>query len=134
MARDEVSRRRRTGRQPYIDIEPPPTGSPVDALVPDPLVARELGISSMTLWRWDHKPEHTPLGWQSLSARAVRAGGLGGAHQGEELGALWAQALDRGGQEAAPSQRVGDRARQQARPHRLGGAGQRTPVRNEQDQ
>ena len=28
-----------------------------DELVPDPTVCRELNISSMTLWRWDHDPE-----------------------------------------------------------------------------
>jgi hypothetical protein len=27
-----------------------------DTLVPDPQVAREFGITSMTLWRWDHDP------------------------------------------------------------------------------
>ena len=28
-----------------------------DELVPDPIVCREFGISSMTLWRWDHDVE-----------------------------------------------------------------------------
>ena len=28
-----------------------------DELVPDPQVGRELGITSMTLWRWDHDPD-----------------------------------------------------------------------------
>ena len=53
------------------------------------------------------------------SRRPVRAGGLGRADQAAELGASWAQALDRGRQEAAAPQRVGDCARQQAGPHRL---------------
>ena len=43
---------------------------------------------------------------------SVRAGGVGRADQAEDLGAPWAQALDRGGQEAAASQRAGDRTRQ----------------------
>ena len=37
----------------------------------------------------------------------------------KSLGAPWAQALDRGGQEAAAPQRAGDCAGQQARPYRL---------------
>jgi transposase len=49
---------------------------------------------------------------QSLSARSVRAGGVGGADQAKILGAQWAKILDRGGQEAPASQRAGDRARQ----------------------
>ena len=46
-----------------------------------------------------------------------------------ELGALRAQVVDRGRQEAPAPQRAGDRARQQARPHRLGGARQGTRLR-----
>jgi len=57
---------------------------------------------------------------QSLPARFVRAGGLDGVDPAAELGTLWAQAVDRRRQEAAAPQRAGDRARQQARPHRLG--------------
>src|SRR5438132_12494314 len=58
-----------------------------------------------------------------LPARSVRAGGMGCAGQDQELGTLRAQILDRSRQEAVAPQRVGDRARQQACPHRLGGAG-----------
>jgi hypothetical protein len=36
-----------------------------DALVPDPQVGREFGISAMTLWRWDHDPVMAELGWPS---------------------------------------------------------------------
>ena len=43
---------------------------------------------------------------------SVRAGGVGRADQADGLGAPRAQALDRGSQEAAASQRAGDRARQ----------------------
>jgi hypothetical protein len=49
---------------------------------------------------------------QSLSARLVRSGGMGRADQAQELGAPWAQALDRGGQEAAAPQRTRHCARQ----------------------
>jgi len=73
--------------------------------------------------RRPHHPRQDIQARQSLPARAVRAGGLGRADQAEELGAPRAQALDRGGQEAAASQRAGNRARQQARPHRLGCSG-----------
>jgi hypothetical protein len=38
--------------QPTETVEPP-TGD----LVPDPQVWRELGITSMTLWRWTHDPK-----------------------------------------------------------------------------
>ena len=41
-------------------------------------------------------------------AGSVRSGGMGRADQAEELGTPWAQALDRGGQEAAAPQRAGD--------------------------
>jgi hypothetical protein len=34
-----------------------------DELVPDPIVCREFNISAMTLWRWDHDPELTALGF-----------------------------------------------------------------------
>ena len=30
---------------------------PKDELVPDPQVCEEFGITSMTLWRWDHDSE-----------------------------------------------------------------------------
>jgi hypothetical protein len=30
---------------------------PKDEFVPDPQVCAEFGITSMTLWRWDHDPE-----------------------------------------------------------------------------
>ncbi len=51
-----------------------------------------------------------------------------------ELGAVRAQVLDRGGQEAPAPQRAGDRARQQAGPHRLGGAGQGPQLRGDEEQ
>jgi hypothetical protein len=36
-----------------------------DELVPDSQVRRELGgKSQMTTWRWDHKPETAPPGWE----------------------------------------------------------------------
>jgi hypothetical protein len=52
-------------------------------------------------------------------------GGLGRVGQGrtKALGALWAQVVDRGGEEATAPQRPCHRARQQARPHCLEGPG-----------
>ena len=41
--------------------------------------------------------------------------------------------LDRGREEAAAPQRSGDRARQQARPHRLGGARQGSRLRSDEE-
>jgi len=35
----------------------------VEYLVPDPTVAQEFGVTLMTLWRWDHDPAKTELGW-----------------------------------------------------------------------
>ncbi len=34
-----------------------------DELVPDPQVCKELGVSAMSLWRWDRDPEMAALGW-----------------------------------------------------------------------
>src|ERR1700756_4058227 len=70
-----------------------------------------------------HDPRQNLQARQSLPARSVRAGGMGCAGQDKELGTLRAQILDRSRQEAVAPQRAGDRARQQACPHRLGGAG-----------
>src|SRR5262249_19976509 len=58
---------------------------------------------------------------QPLSAYPVRPGGLSCVGQGraKALGALWAQVVDRSGEEATASQRSRHRARQQARPHCL---------------
>jgi hypothetical protein len=39
------------------------TSSNNDELVADPTVARELGISLMTIWRYDHDPVMAELGW-----------------------------------------------------------------------
>src|SRR5262245_46312621 len=46
-------------------IEPPGAG-PIDRLVPDAIAADEFGVTGMTLWRWDNKPEGAAmraLGW-----------------------------------------------------------------------
>src|SRR5215471_18519035 len=53
-----------------------------------------------------HDPRQDIKAWQSLSARPVRSGGLGGAGQdrAKALVALWARDLDRGGQQAPASQ------------------------------
>ena len=37
--------------------------SAVDNFVPDPLVAKEFHVTTMTLWRWDHCPAKIKLGW-----------------------------------------------------------------------
>jgi hypothetical protein len=39
-----------------------PTTAP-DQLVPDPAVAREFGVTPMTIYRWDHDPRMAALGW-----------------------------------------------------------------------
>ena len=83
--------------------------------------------------RRPHHPGQDIQARQSLPAGSVRAGGLGRADQAEELGAPRAQALDRGGQEAAASQCAGDCARQQAGPHRLGCSGAWPELRSEDE-
>ena len=83
--------------------------------------------------RGPHDPGQDIQARQSLPARSVRAGGMGRADQAEELGAPRAQALDRGGQEAAAPQRAGDCARQQARPHRLERSGSWPELRGADD-
>jgi hypothetical protein len=37
--------------------------SDIDRLVPDPEVAREFGVTTMTMWRWDHDEAKAALGW-----------------------------------------------------------------------
>jgi hypothetical protein len=37
--------------------------SDIDHLVPDPEVAREFGVTTMTLWRWDHDEAKAAQGW-----------------------------------------------------------------------
>jgi hypothetical protein len=34
-----------------------------DELIPDPEVRRELGVTAMTTWRWDHDAEMAAQGW-----------------------------------------------------------------------
>ena len=34
-----------------------------DELVPDRQVSRELNVTAMTLWRWDHDPAKAAEGW-----------------------------------------------------------------------
>src|SRR5262249_12936195 len=57
-----------------------------------------------------------------VSADAVRAGRTRRAGAAAECGDAGLMALDRAAIEEAPSQHAGDRARQQACPHRLGGS------------
>jgi len=63
---------------------------------------------------------------QSLFAQPVRSGSLGrlGQDRAKALGPVGAQVVDRSRKETPTPQPVGDRARQQARPHRLGGSSQ----------
>jgi len=37
--------------------------SDIEVLIPDPTVAKEFGITLMTVWRWDHDPAKIALGW-----------------------------------------------------------------------
>jgi hypothetical protein len=41
----------------------PPLAEPPDPWVPDPDVQEEFSIGPMGLWRWDHDPKMTALGW-----------------------------------------------------------------------
>src|SRR5260370_41665744 len=82
------------------------------------LVPKQISTGDRTIPRQDIKAR------QSLPARSVRASRVGCAGQGKVLGALWPQILDRSRQETIAPQRAGDCARQQARPHRLGGSQQ----------
>jgi hypothetical protein len=34
-----------------------------DPFVPDPVVCKEFGVTSMTLYRWDHDPAKAAQGW-----------------------------------------------------------------------
>jgi hypothetical protein len=34
-----------------------------DTFIPDPEVAKEFGVTLMSLWRWDHSDEKAALGW-----------------------------------------------------------------------
>jgi transposase len=70
-------------------------------------------------WR-PHNPWQDIQTGQSLSARLVRTGGTSRADEAADVGASRAQVLDRIRAEADAPQRAGDRARQQACPHRLG--------------
>ena len=36
---------------------------PYDEFAPDLKVCEELGVTAMTLWRWDHDPAKAALGW-----------------------------------------------------------------------
>jgi transposase len=59
---------------------------------------------------------------QQISTDTIRAGRTRRAGAAAKCGDAGLMALDRAGVAAAPSQHAGDRARQQARPHRLGGS------------
>jgi transposase len=69
-------------------------------------------------------------------AQSVRSGRLGrvGQDRAKALGPLRAPVVDQGRKEAPTPQRAGDRARQQARPHRLAGSSRGTRLRVRQDQ
>ncbi len=85
--------------------------------------------------RRPHDPRQHIEARQSLSTRPVRSGRLGrlGQARAEAVGALRAQVVDRGSEEAAAPQRAGSCASEQARPHRLGGSPQRARLRVRQD-
>src|SRR5262245_31337302 len=69
-----------------------------------------------------HDPGQDLQARQQVSADTVRAGRTRRAGAAAECGDAQFVALDRAGIEAAPPQHAGDRTRQQARPHRLGGS------------
>jgi len=35
----------------------------IEVLIPDPVVAKEFGISLMSMWRWDRDEAKIALGW-----------------------------------------------------------------------
>jgi transposase len=37
--------------------------SDIEVLIPDPAVAKEFGVTLMTIWRWDNDPKKIALGW-----------------------------------------------------------------------
>ncbi len=80
---------------------------------------RDFPPGAPDLDRGPYHPRQDIKAGQSLPAGSVRAGGMGGADQADGLGAPRAEAVDRGSQETAASQRAGDCAGQQTRPHRL---------------
>jgi hypothetical protein len=43
--------------------DPNMTDNQPDELVPDPQVGKELGVTLMTIWRWDRDPKMVALGW-----------------------------------------------------------------------
>jgi transposase len=92
-----------------------------------------LGLVPKQIDRGPYHPRQDIQARQSLPAGSVRAGSVGRADQANGLGAPRAQALDRGSQEAAPSQRAGDCPRQQTRPHRLECSGSWPGLRSTED-
>jgi hypothetical protein len=50
----------------YDHARPPQTGPPpgeIDFFVPDPIVAKEFGVTLMTIYRWDRDAKLAKLGW-----------------------------------------------------------------------
>ena len=78
--------------------------------------------------RGSHDPGQDLQTRQQVSANAVRAGCPRHPGATAERGDARSMALDRAGIEAATPQHAGDRARQQACPHRLGGARARSRI------
>ena len=54
-----------------VDL-PDPLPESVDTLVPDPIVAKEFGVTTMSLWRWD-QDEDWASRLASVSANAISA-------------------------------------------------------------
>ena len=90
--------------------------------------------SEANLDRGPHDPRQNIEAGQSLPARPVRAGGMGRSCKSEtdQMARPRAQALDRGRQEAAASQRACHRPCQQARAHRVERSCSRSSLRDEQ--
>ena len=90
--------------------------------------------SEANLDRGPHDPRQNIEAGQSLPARSVRAGSMGRSCKSEtdQMARPRAQALDRGRQEAAASQRARHRPCQQARAHRVECSCSRSSLRNEQ--
>ena len=76
--------------------------------------------------RGSHDPGQDLQTWQQILENTVRTGRARRSGAAAEHSKARSAALDRAGIEAAAPQHVGDRARQQTRPHRLGGSRSRS--------
>ena len=86
-----------------------------DALVPDPQVQKEFGVTAMSIWRWDRDPELIKLGWPPpirIRSRKFRSRiALESFKRVMAQRAIEQRARSAYGPKAIPSGRVGNRAK-----------------------